>query len=81
VNIERLHEFLTRAGVPEDAYSLRGGTNWNGRYCIDSEGNSWVVYFAENGLRSRLSTFEAEAEACEALFAWLKRDLGLAETE
>ena len=74
MNLAELAATLTQSSLPEDAYSLTGGFP-NEAYCIEQSSNGeWHCYYSERGLRTGLTTFATEEEACEYFFNEYVRD-------
>jgi hypothetical protein len=69
-----LEELLKEIGIPEHAYSLKGGLP-NEVFCISKYGDIWQIYYSERGIKTGLQNFKNESEACEYFFAWIKRIL------
>jgi len=74
MNLAELAAKLTHSSLPEDAYCLTGGFP-NEAYCIEQGSNGkWHCYYSERGLRTGLTTFDTEEEACEYFFTEYVRD-------
>ena len=69
---ESLASLLSDRHVPADAYCLVGGLP-NESYCIDHQGDKWLVYYSERGCRSGLREFAAEGDTCHYLLSLLER--------
>ena len=61
---DELQQLLIRSNVPNDLYNLNGGLP-NEVFCLNKEDNSWEVYYSERGVKSQLTEFESEDEACD----------------
>ncbi len=70
---EELRHKLRAEGVRDDAYNL-GGESVDESYVLQREGDFWVVYYSERGLRSGATLFITEDEACAYLCERLHRD-------
>lgn len=71
---EELKTRLKKENIDPHAYSLEGGVNRYDAYCLDHQGNAWLVYFSERGEKSDLQTFESELEACDFFLRWIIED-------
>jgi hypothetical protein len=65
-----LADLLTASGVPSWAFSI--GDLKDGADCLLREGNIWVTFFFEKGLRYDEEVFQAESAACEFLLKKLR---------
>jgi hypothetical protein len=68
---EKLMEFLDRAKIRPDSYSLSGDKDE--AYCIAQAGNEWVVYYSERGRRNELAWGKTEDQALDVLKLYLLR--------
>ena len=66
MNRIELKKILEQNKVPENLYSLNGGTP-SETYCIEKKLRRWKVYYSERGQKSYIGIFETEKEACECL--------------
>ena len=73
LTLKTLGNVLESQGIRPDAYCLTGGSP-NESYCIDRDGDDWLVYYSERGLRSDLRRFGTESDACSHLQALLRGD-------
>ncbi|MEY9842475.1 hypothetical protein ABH941_007762 [Streptacidiphilus sp. EB103A] len=73
MNRTELRTILESEGFRPDAYSLNGGLP-SETYCLSQQGNGWVVYYSERGIRSGLRPFRDEAEACAYFLEQLRHD-------
>jgi len=64
-----LEKELSEAGVRKDLYSLYGGLPTEA-YCMNQDGNQWIVYYSERGLKSDIRYFSSESDACD--YAYMK---------
>jgi hypothetical protein len=65
---------LQREGIRPDAYCLEGGQP-NESYVLHRDGDRWLVYYSERGLRSDLRSFNNEEDACIHLLTRLRKDV------
>lgn len=70
---EDLRRRLRAEGVREDAYNLDGELV-DESYVLEREGARWVVYYSERGLRTGMTSFTNEDEACDYLYERLHGD-------
>jgi hypothetical protein len=70
---KQLAATLQREGIRADAYTL-DGRHANETYVLHREGDSWILYYSERGLRTGLRSFELEADACTHLLTLLRSD-------
>jgi hypothetical protein len=70
---EELRRKLRAEGIRDDAYDVDGELV-DERYVLQRQGDSWVVYYSERGLRSHETSFRSEDEACAYLYERLQRD-------
>ncbi len=73
VNRRALRLALDREGVRPDAYSIDGDERPE-TYCLGIVPGGWAVWYAERGLRTGLTMFDTEDEACSALLIQLVKD-------
>lgn len=71
MDIEVLKNLLESNNVPNDLYNLDGHGRKDERFCIETDGDLWVVYFSERGVKTTEVKFRTEDEACKYLFAQL----------
>ncbi len=62
---DELGRQLKAASVRADAYDFVGDETANETLVLRSEGDDWVVYYAERGLQTAKRIFASEAQACE----------------
>ncbi|OGX60660.1 MAG: hypothetical protein A2189_05000 [Paenibacillus sp. RIFOXYA1_FULL_44_5] len=58
---------LKKEGIPEDRYSLDGGSHHN-RLCLERKNNRWYVYYSENGVKINVNNFILEEIACRHFY-------------
>lgn len=73
MNIYELERKLKLANVPQSCYSIMKGGLPNEAYCLTTENRSWIVYYSERGIRSGLTVFKNESEACTYLYNKMKK--------
>lgn len=74
LDCECLRQYLDSIGVSPDVYCLSGGLP-NESYVLSQEGErKWAVYYSEKGIRTSLSEFGCEHDACTGLLEMMKRD-------
>lgn len=66
-----LKKILEEEGVSKSLYCLDGGLP-NEKLCLDYEGNKWVVYYSERGVRTGLECFINEDDACCYIYKLIK---------
>lgn len=66
---KQLLEFLERADIRQDSYSLSGDKNE--AYCIAQVGSEWAVYCFERGVRNALAWGKTESQALDVLKLYL----------
>jgi hypothetical protein len=71
MNIEELKNLLKSNNVPNDLYNLDGYGRKDERFCIETDGDLWFVYFSERGVKTTEVRFKTEDEACKYLLAQL----------
>ena len=74
MRITDLEKLLKAIGIPEHAYSLKGGLP-NEAFCISEYSNMWEIYYSERGIKTGLKKFSNESDACDYFFSWIKRIL------
>lgn len=75
MNIRELESAVLKMNVPEDSYSLVGGSP-SERLCIEANAGCWSVYYSEKGLRTEEEFFLSETAACHAFMARLAKMFG-----
>jgi len=71
MNRAELIKFFQEKNIPIDSYSMMGGLP-NEAFCINKIDKGWEVYYSERGVKSQLSCFDNEEDAC----MYLKDKLG-----
>lgn len=74
MTLDDLEKRLDAEAIDPGTYSLRGGSGWNGCYCLDVRDGRWICYFAERGEETAGRQFATEAEACDYFWDWISRD-------
>lgn len=66
---KELQILLNSLNVSASVYCLTGGFP-NEAYCLnfDSYENVWQVYYSERGIKTGLTRFSSEGDACEYLY-------------
>ena len=67
-----LRRRLSDLGVRPDAYQIMGTAE--NAYCLIHQGQDWIVFHQERGLRLGERRFQAEDEACAYFLSELSRD-------
>lgn len=63
--VESLVAFFGRRGIPEDACSIYSDKDES--YCLVKEGEEWLVYYSERGVRNHLGWGKNESQALDIL--------------
>jgi len=71
MNISELKNLLQSNNVPSELYNLDGTGRKDERFCIERDGNVWIVYFSERGVKTTEIEFNSEGEACKYLLEQL----------
>lgn len=71
MNIKELKNILNANNVPDDLYNLDETGRKDERFCIESYGNEWIVYFTERGIKTSEVKFSTEDGACKYLLEQL----------
>lgn len=66
-----LKNLLVKEKVSNSIYSLEGGLP-NEKLCLDFDGNKWIVYYSERGLKTGTVAFILEDDACDYLYRQIK---------
>lgn len=72
MTIYELEKKLQQIKVPKSCYSIMKGGLPNEMLCLITENGNWVVYYSEKGIRSGVTKFKSESEACTYFFNKLK---------
>ncbi len=74
MNRHELIRILEMEGFSKDTYDLSGNMNPDEKYCLNQEGQSWVVYYSERGKQRNKKSFNSEGLACEYFLSLMRHD-------
>jgi hypothetical protein len=72
--VESLLAFFGRRGIPNAAYSIYAEQNES--YCLVKEGEEWLVYYSEHGVRNHLGWGKNEPQALDLLKVFVLEGCG-----
>lgn len=70
--VDSIVAFFGRRGISKDAYSIYADQNES--YCLVKEGNEWLVYYSERGVRNHLGWAKNEPQALDVLKVFVLHD-------
>lgn len=70
-----LKSALDSLNVTPDCYSLDGDRNES--LCLESNSQTWSIYYSERGLKTQLESYDNENDACQRFFIRIKNMLRL----